>query len=200
MNNDPDYERIIERYRSGNVPWDDPLPPPEILEIISTLAPGRALDLGCGYGRAAIFMASNGWDVDAIDFIPEAITEARKRAAKAGVQIRFHVSRVTGLSFLTAKYDLAVDVGCCHNMNDVDLNQYGETLARLLRPGAIFLLYARLRTNNSEFIQQGPRGLHEATIVKIFQRSFNLLWIRRGETVVEDQPPWPSGWFQFQRC
>lgn len=199
MGDDSEYVRLMERYQSGNVPWDDPLPPPEIIEIIPTLVPGRALDMGCGYGRAAIFMAENGWDVDAVDFISEAITVARERAAKAGVQVRFHLSEVNELSFLVAQYDLAVDVGCCHNMSDLDLEHYQETLTRLLRPGAIFLLYARLRMNTADSVQQGPRGLDEATLLKIFQQNFNLVWIRRGETVVEDQPPWPSGWFKFQR-
>ncbi len=185
MSDDPEYERLLERYQSGNVPWDDPLPPPEILEIVPTLVPGRALDMGCGYGRASIFMAENDWDVDAIDFIPEAIAVARKRAITAGVKVKFHLSGVNELSFLTGQYDLAVDVGCSHNLSDLELAQYRKTLARLLRPGAILLLYARLRPNTTESIQNGPRGLHEATLLKIFKQSFHLLWIRRGETVVE---------------
>ena len=190
---------MIERYRSGNVPWDQPLPPPEILEIVPTLKPGRALDLGCGYGRASIFLALNGWDVDAIDFVPEVIEEAGKRAAKARAKVNFHVSSVNDLSFLADDYDLAIDVGCSHNMTDADLNRYSKTLGRLLRTGATFILYARLRTDEEESIHEGPKGLYEESIPLIFSKSFDLIWKRVGETTVEDQPPWPSGWFKFKR-
>lgn len=199
MNNDSVFNRMRERYRSGNIPWDDPLPPPEVSEVVTSLKPGRALDLGCGFGRAAIYMAINGWEVDAIDFLPEAIVEARKRAEDIGPQLRFHVGSVLELSFLTGVYDLAIDVGCCHNMSNQELQAYRKTLSRLLKPGALFLVFARLRENSLDQVEGGPRGLDETDFVKIFHSSFRLLWVKRGETLVDDQPTWPSAWFQFQR-
>ncbi|NTU83074.1 MAG: hypothetical protein HGA45_27510, partial [Chloroflexales bacterium] len=39
------------RYREGDLPWEAPLPPPEVLAAAERLPPGRALDLGCGSGR-----------------------------------------------------------------------------------------------------------------------------------------------------
>ena len=79
------FDRMRERYLAGAIPWDDTLPPPEVTELMPQLEAGRALDLGCGYGRATIFMARYGWRVDGVDFIPEAIAEATRRVEAAGV-------------------------------------------------------------------------------------------------------------------
>jgi 2-polyprenyl-3-methyl-5-hydroxy-6-metoxy-1,4-benzoquinol methylase len=87
------YEKFRQRYEEERVPWDDPLPPPEIIDLAKNLKPGKALDLGCGYGRAAIYLARHGWSVDAIDFIPQAIERARLNAEEAEVsgQIILHL-------------------------------------------------------------------------------------------------------------
>ncbi len=55
------------------------------------LAPGRALDLACGEGRNAIWLASVGWDVTAVDYSDVAIAKARARAAEEGVEVDFRV-------------------------------------------------------------------------------------------------------------
>lgn len=51
------------------------------------LAPGRALDLACGEGRHAIWLAKRGWQVTAVDFSEVAIAKARARAASEQVDI-----------------------------------------------------------------------------------------------------------------
>jgi SAM-dependent methyltransferase len=134
------YERLRERYASGETPWDHELPPPELMATIEALPPGRALDLGCGYGRAAIYMARHQWQVDAVDFIDLAIEEAVRRAEQAGVaaRIQFHVSPVTDLHYLTGPYDFALDVGCMHNFDEAALRAYRDELVRLLRPGGLY--------------------------------------------------------------
>ena len=187
-------ERLAERYAAGNVPWDDPLPPPEVIEHVSGLPAGRALDLGCGYGRASIYLAGLGWDVDGIDFIAEAAAEAAQRAQAAGVYARFHIGQVTDLDFLAGFYDLAIDVGCCHNMVDDDLARYRNQLERLIRPGGIFLLFARLREEDGS----GP-GIRPPMVEKLFTTGFDLERAELGSTEVPGQPVWRSGWFWFRR-
>lgn len=199
MDHKSTYQRLSERYSSGEVPWDDELPPPEIIDSVAALKPGKAIDLGCGYGRTAIYLARLGWDVDAIDFIPYAIEEAQRRAENAGVKIQFHLANVLDLNFLTTTYDFGVDVGCCHNMNESELMKYEEQLARLLRSGALFLLFARIKGSEERNDESGPSGLAEKTILATFADSFKLIWIKRGETEIPDSPIWPSAWFKFER-
>ena len=56
---------------------------------VADLPPGGALDLACGEGQNAIWLASLGWDVVGVDFSEAAIAKARARAERDGVQIEF---------------------------------------------------------------------------------------------------------------
>ena len=58
-----------------------------VLDALDHLAPGRALDLGCGNGRASLWLAERGWRVTAVDFSTEALRQARERAAATGVEV-----------------------------------------------------------------------------------------------------------------
>ena len=55
----------------------------------SRLTPGRALEMGCGMGENAIWLAEQGWQVTAVDFSDEAVGMARKLASERGAAIDF---------------------------------------------------------------------------------------------------------------
>ncbi len=192
------YQRTLARYQSGQTPWDHPEPPPEVMAFASTLPPGRALDLGCGPGRASIYLARLGWQVDGVDFIPDAIEIAQVRAKEAGVSPCFHLAPVTALDFLTGPYDFALDVGCLHNLSDDDLRRYHQQLLRLLKPGGAYLLFAHLRETDSTSLE-GRRWLDERAFRRLFQRGFTLERLEYGTTQVGDNPPWKSAWFWYQK-
>ena len=186
-------EHLNEMYASGPVPWDQPDPPPEVLAFAPTLPPGRALDLGCGLGRASIYLGRLGWQVDGIDFIPQAIETARQRAQAAGVSgLTFHLGPVTAMPYLTGPYDLAIDVGCVHNFSDAELSAYHAELLRLLRPGGVYLLFAHLSQ------AEGERWLWEPTLQGIFANGFQVERAEYGQTTVGDET-WRSAWFWFRR-
>lgn len=195
------YDQFRERYEEERVPWDDPLPPPEIVELAAELLPGRALDLGCGYGRVAIYLAGLGWRVDAIDFIPKAIEVARHRAAAAGVAhaARFHVASAAELSFLCPPYDLAIDIGCVHSFTEEMLRAYRDEITRLLREDGLYVLFAHLRDDGVVEDDERPRGIAEEAIMGLMSGSFRLERVEHGITQVEDRPPWRSAWFRFRR-
>lgn len=197
------HESLAEIYRSGDVPWDDPLPPPEIRAEVDALTaangPGRALDLGCGFGRASIYLAERGWAVDAIDFVAEAIAEAERRATAAGVAVNFHQADVTRLDFLDPAYDFALDVGCAHSLDAPALARYATGLRRLLRPGARYMLFARRRPDRAESEEANPRGLDEAALRTAMADGFTLERVDYGETVMDEADSWASAWFWFRR-
>ncbi len=194
------YQRLRERYETGQVPWDHELPPPEVMAELANWLPGRALDLGCGYGRAAIYLAQRGWQVDAVDFIDIALQEAARRAAQMGVatNIHFYHASVTDLRDLRGPYDFALDVGCMHNFDPAQVRAYHAELCRLLRPNAIYLLFAHLR-NPGEQEDESWRWIDEALLLDTFSRGFVLQRVERGITQVGDGPPWRSAWFWFRR-
>ena len=190
--------RFTERYSTGQVPWDDALPPPEVQALVNKLKPGLALDLGCGYGRTAIYLAQHGWRVDGVDFVPQAIQEAQRRAEAQGVaqQIRFHVGSVADLNFLNGRYDLAIDIGCMHSLGLELQTAYRDELRRLLRPGATYLLFARLRSPDDD-PANGPGGAAESVLNTLFA-PFQLQKSEIGVTAGDDYQ-WRSGWFWFTR-
>ena len=193
-------DRFTERYNNGQIPWDDVLPPPEVQALVAQLPPGRALDLGCGYGRTSIYLAQNGWQVDGVDFVPQAIDEAKKRAVAAGAaeKTHFHVGSVADLRFLAGPYDLAIDIGCMHALNPTMQQNYRDGLLRLLRPGATYLLFARLHEiEEAESEEERFSGLGEDEVLALFA-DFKLENSEFGETAGSDYS-WRSGWFWFRR-
>ena len=74
-----------ERYRAESA--HDPVPSPLLVEAASELPPGRALDLACGTGRNALWLAQRGWRVTAVDGSPAAIESLRRRAAQEGLTV-----------------------------------------------------------------------------------------------------------------
>ncbi|MFK8911744.1 class I SAM-dependent methyltransferase [Streptomyces sp. YS-3] len=101
------------------------------------IAPGRALDLGCGPGRNALHLASRGFEVDAVDLSPGAIAWAGERAREAGADIRFHCGDAFALAgaALSGPYDLIHDSGCFHHLPPHRRISYLGLLDRLLAPG-----------------------------------------------------------------
>ena len=65
-----------ERYASADAVWSGRVNA-TLAEVVSTLAVGRALDLGCGEGGDAIWLAQQGWQVTAVDVSPTAIARCR---------------------------------------------------------------------------------------------------------------------------
>ena len=190
------YEHLEEMYESGSVPWDETDPPPEVIDLAAKLPAGRALDLGCGYGRACIYLARLGWQVDGVDFVTQAIDGAKLRADQAGVSecINFHQSPVTQLNFLNKPYDFALDVGCAHGLIKYEFKAYHQELLRLLKPGAVFLLFAHLNKET-----EGKNWINENDLLLIFSQGFHLEKVEYGQTQVKDQDPWRSAWFWFRK-
>ena len=194
------YDRFLGRYEEGLIPWDDPVPPPEIIALGTELPPGRALDLGCGFGRTAIHLARLGWSVDGVDFIPHAIEVARERAAAAGVakHARFYQASVAELDFLKPSYDLAIDIGCMHSFDDDLLRGYEAGLARLLHSGGRYVLFAHLLDAVVDMADR-PRGIAESRIMALLSDHFQLDEVEHGTTRMGDNPVWNSAWYWFRR-
>lgn len=197
MMNDDLHLEMTRRYREGGVPWDDPLPPPEIVALADALPPGRALDLGCGYGRATIFLAQRGWRCDGVDFVEQAIAAARQRACEAGVADRahFHVASVAALAQLAPGYDLAIDVGCLHAQRSEDRRAYAAEVARLVAPGGQYVLFARVLAPGED---DPPPGLALTAIRELFDADFDIERAELGHTVLTDDA-WTSVWVWLRR-
>jgi SAM-dependent methyltransferase len=73
---------------------------------VEELPPGRALDLACGMGRNAIWLAEHGWRVTAVDYSEVALAEARRRAAARDVDVEWVLADVTEWVPAVGAFDL----------------------------------------------------------------------------------------------
>jgi SAM-dependent methyltransferase len=136
--------RFAWMYLRRRTPWDTGITPPEVMAFLDNVPPGRALDLGCGTGTNALTLTRRGWQVTGVDFVPAAIRKARAKAAAAGLAIDFYAADVTALDFLPGPFDYGLDIGCLTSFSPAQRARYAAHLARLLAPGAWYMLYAWL--------------------------------------------------------
>jgi SAM-dependent methyltransferase len=130
-------------YGLGVRPWDRDGPVPELVAVAGDLAPARALDLGCGTGAQAVYLARAGWDVVAVDAVPRALSAARRRASAAGVTVEFRRGDVADLEALRiGDVGLAFDRGCFHGLPGAARDGYARGVTAVTRPGAVLLLMA----------------------------------------------------------
>jgi SAM-dependent methyltransferase len=81
-------------------------PNPALLAEAAELRPGRALDIGCGLGSDAIWLAARGWDVTALDVSQVALDRAAARAEQAGVSVAWQQSRLEDAAVPPGGFDL----------------------------------------------------------------------------------------------
>ncbi|MEJ2155829.1 MAG: class I SAM-dependent methyltransferase, partial [Desulfobacteraceae bacterium] len=186
----PRWWRFEWRYLRRNTPWDTRITPPEVMEFINETQPGRALDLGCGTGTNAVTLTQHGWQVTGVDFSPQAIAAARRKAIRKSMKIKFHVGDVSDLRFLDGLFDYGLDIGCLHTLSPVHQKPYASEVARLLRSGAAYMLYAWLpqKRGNSEM------GLSPQAVEDLFKANFILKKQVRGK-----DGPGESAWYWLRR-
>jgi ubiquinone/menaquinone biosynthesis C-methylase UbiE len=134
-------------YRLGFTPWDEhPLATSlrNLVEGDDALPTGTALDIGCGTGDSAIYLAQHGWRVTAVDFVPKALDKARAKAAAKQVTVDFVHADATRLSSegVGTDFTLIIDSGCLHGMSDEDRDAYVREVTKVAAPNARLLIVA----------------------------------------------------------
>lgn len=97
------------------------------------LAPKRVLELGCGPGRNAIYMAKKGCEVDALDISENAIDWARERANEEGVNINFYCINLFDFPLQPHSYDFVYDCGLLHHLAPHRRLTYIEMVLKALK-------------------------------------------------------------------
>jgi SAM-dependent methyltransferase len=167
-----------ERYEKGNTPWETGQPSSELQRVIAEvpIQPSRAVELGCGSGANAVWLAQQGFDVTALDLSPRAIERARRRADEAGVRVRFLVADVLQPpAELSGPFDFFFDRGCYHVVRRENASAYRETLGRLTHPGTLGLVLAG---NVREPHDPGPPVVSEEELRAELGPLFDIVQLR----------------------
>ncbi|MEV0574499.1 MULTISPECIES: SAM-dependent methyltransferase [unclassified Streptomyces] len=134
-----DAELWDERYRESHRIWSGN-PNTMLVREVEGLKPGRALDLGCGEGADAVWLARWGWQVTATDISRVALARAAEHGAEADVADRidwqFHD---LGVSFPEGEYDL-VSAQFLHSMGDLPREEILRRAAAAVAPGGVLLI------------------------------------------------------------
>jgi cyclopropane fatty-acyl-phospholipid synthase-like methyltransferase len=185
----PFWESFYED-REKDIPFFKVKGPDENLAeyVKSGLKPERVLEIGCGPGRNAIFMAQNGAKVDAIDLSEKAIEWARERADKAEVDIYFECTSLFDFKFEPHTYDFIYDSGMLHHLPPHRRLTYIEIIKKALIKGGQFGLVCfntdgSLDTPDWEVYRSGTLkggiGYTEERLMAIFREDFDILQFRR---------------------
>jgi SAM-dependent methyltransferase len=179
-------------YLLKKTPWDTGITPPEIVAMINSgqVTIGRALDLGCGTGTNAIYLAQHGFDVTGIDVSMRAIALACRKARSSQQAIRFVRGDVTRMNrwAVAQSIDFAYDVGCFHSLPIAARQRYASALLEVTRPGAIYMLYGFDAS-------AARRGVSADEVAARFAEGFLVQTVQRGG----DRNGWPSAWYTLQR-
>lgn len=153
-----DHESWNTRYEGHEFVWTA-APNQFLVAEVTSLAPGRALDLGCGEGRNAVWLAEQGWQVTAVDFSGVGIAKGREMASKRGVEVNWVVEDLNRYEPPAHAFDLVIDFYI-----HIPQDQQRALLARAVAavaPGGTMLVVGHDLTN----LEGGYGGPQDPTLL-----------------------------------
>jgi 2-polyprenyl-3-methyl-5-hydroxy-6-metoxy-1,4-benzoquinol methylase len=194
----PAGERFAAYYAAPRVPWDIGRPQSAFVAALDAVR-GRVLDIGCGTGDLAIWLAERGRTVTGVDFLAVPIERARRKAAERGVAVNFLQMDALAVGEIPERFDAVTDCGLFHTFDDSSRAAYVAALARLLEPGArLFILCFA----DAEPGSHGPRRVSAAEILAAFHEGWAVESIQpaRFESLIgipgaEYSPGGAHAWF-----
>jgi 2-polyprenyl-3-methyl-5-hydroxy-6-metoxy-1,4-benzoquinol methylase len=150
------------------LPWHRERPP-TLLEraLAARSTAGRALDVGCGEGSHAVYLAQQGFSVVGLDFVPAALAAAQSHAERAGVEIELHECDVVEYE-ASSPFDVVLDSGCLHHLPKAKRQAYRDRLDGWLAPGGDFVLVHFAHRPRVQWIPAGPKHLTRDEAVRFF--------------------------------
>lgn len=147
-------EEWDQRYAGSGALWSGQ-PNGVLVQEAGGLRPGRALDVGCGEGADAIWLAEQGWDVTALDVSGVALARAKRQAQLRSVQVDWMHSGLVEAALAPASFDLVS--AQYPALPHTEHNTAEEALLRAVAPGGILLLVHHPLPSAQEAEAQGVR-------------------------------------------
>lgn len=160
----------------GKPPWEIDGPQSEIVhlaghgEIKSPL-----LDVGCGTGENALYLAKLGFDVTGIDIVSVAVEKALSKAKERSISATFLVWDALNLQGLQGCFNTVIDSGFFHALPDKKRPVFVESLSSVLNPGGKYLMMC---FSEHEPGSWGPKRVTQAEIRETFGQGWMIDYIR----------------------
>jgi SAM-dependent methyltransferase len=152
--------------------------------------PGTALDLGCGTGAQARYLAERGWHVTAVDYLAEVVARAARQDPAGRVTWRTadvtDPCQVDPAGRLAGLVDLILDNGCLHGIGEAGRPGWARTVVRVAAPEAILLVRAADRRSGACRHAPGPAGISRDELVALLSPKW------RADPCAE------PGWYRFR--
>ena len=195
--NIPSKERFQEAYQ-GKPPWDIGKPQPAFVDAADEIV-GSVLDVGCGTGENALFLAARGHEVTGIDYLEQPIAQARRKAQQRGLSATFLVKDALSLDEIAQVFDSVIDCGLFHVFSDEDRKRYVAGLASVVKPGGRLFI---LCFSDHEPPGDGPRRVSQQELHEAFAEGWQIesiqaarLEVRHDLDDVHFSEGGPQGWF-----
>jgi SAM-dependent methyltransferase len=186
-----------ERYSAGDVPWDTGDPDPLLVEAVTEgrVAPGRALEVGCGTGTNAIWLALRGFEVLGVDVAPLAIDKAREKA-KDAKRCRFAAADFLAEAPGGGPFEFVFDRGCFHVFDeDAERSRFAARVAAALGPGGSWL--SLIGSTEGPTRDTGPPRRSAREVLAAIEPELEIVELRSAEFRTQPEPA--KAWFCLSR-
>ncbi len=191
--------RFRERYEAGDTPWDIGKPDFNLIQTVTTAAikPCKALDMGCGTGDNAIWLARQNFHVTGIDTSEIALEKAKEKAIKAKVKCIFLVRDILGSRVEGAPFGFAFDRGCFHTLDsDKERKRFARKVSGHLKEDGLWL--SLIGNADEDRHVPGPPQRSAGDIVNAVEPYFEILSLVSG-CFGSNRPNPPRAWICLMR-
>jgi SAM-dependent methyltransferase len=189
----PDLVTRFENAYETTPPWDIGRPQPAFAQLAADgRLRGRVLDVGCGTGEHVLMAADAGCEALGIDIAPSAIRLAQAKASERGTSARFVLGDALDLASLGQVFDVALDCGLFHVLEDEDREPFVASLASAIRPGGEYFM---LCFSENEPPGWGPRRVTQDEIREAFADGWQVESIEPTELDITIRSEPVASWF-----
>ena len=188
-----------ERYLSGDLPWDNGTPDHNLKRVVDAfrIGPCSALEIGCGTGTNAIWLAQQGFGVTAVDVADEAVTQAREKASTSGTDVHWDVCNILDGPLPGGPYALIFDRGCFHSFDEpADQETYATRVAAALDASGYWL--SLMGSTDGPPRDSGPPRRSCLQIASIVEPLFEIIELC-SSVFDPDLPESPRSWACLMR-
>lgn len=191
--------RFEERYKSGDTPWDHDMPDANLVDMVDhrPIPKCRALDIGCGTGSDAIWLALQHFAVTGCDISQTAVEISREKALGAKVDCTFLVADFMESSIPESPFGFVFDRGCFHSVGaDEERRLFAENVHSCLEDGGFWLTLAGNADEPER--ETGPPQLTANELIAAVEPCFEIVSLAAGHFGSDQQDP-PRAWICLLR-